>query len=71
MSSSTVLIVTDVQRDFCPGGSLAVEGGDDVARRITAWVRAHRDLYGAVVATKDEHEAPWHHFTDHPDFLNT
>ena len=71
MSSSTVLIVTDVQRDFCPGGSLAVEGGDDVARRIRAWVRAHRDLYGTVVATKDEHEAPWHHFTDHPDFLNT
>jgi nicotinamidase/pyrazinamidase len=70
-SSSTALIVTDVQRDFCPGGSLAVEGGDEVARRITAWVREHRDLYAGVAATKDEHEAPWHHFTDHPDYLNT
>jgi nicotinamidase/pyrazinamidase len=71
VSSSTALIVTDVQRDFCPGGSLAVEGGDDVARRITAWVRAHRDVYGSVVATKDAHEAPWHHFTHDPDYLNT
>jgi nicotinamidase/pyrazinamidase len=71
MSRSTALIVTDVQRDFCPGGSLGVEGGDEVARHITAWVREHRDLYAAVVATRDEHEAPWHHFTDQPDFLNT
>jgi nicotinamidase/pyrazinamidase len=69
--SSTALIVTDVQRDFCPGGSLAVEAGDEIARRITAWVREHRDLYAGVAATKDEHEAPWHHFTDHPDYLNT
>jgi nicotinamidase/pyrazinamidase len=71
MSRSTALIVTDVQRDFCPGGSLGVEGGDEVARHITAWVREHRDLYAAVVATRDEHEAPWHHFTDQPDYLNT
>jgi nicotinamidase/pyrazinamidase len=63
--------VTDVQRDFCPGGSLAVDGGDEVARRITAWVRGHQDLYATVVATRDEHEAPWHHFTDQPDYLNT
>ncbi|HEX4539232.1 MAG TPA: isochorismatase family protein [Acidimicrobiales bacterium] len=71
MSRSTALIVTDVQRDFCPGGSLAVERGDEVARRITAWVRGHGNLYDVVVATRDEHEAPWHHFTDQPDYLNT
>ena len=71
MSRPTALIVTDVQRDFCPGGSLAVEGGDDVAHRITAWVGDHRDLYATVVATKDEHEAPGQHFSDHPDYLNT
>jgi nicotinamidase/pyrazinamidase len=71
VSTSTALIVTDVQRDFCPGGSLAVDGGDEVARRITAWVRDHRGIYATVVATKDEHEAPWHHFSDHPDYLNS
>jgi nicotinamidase/pyrazinamidase len=71
VSSPTALIVTDVQNDFCPGGSLAVEGGDEVARRITAWLGGQRDLYSSVVATKDEHEAPWHHFSDHPDYLNT
>src|ERR1700686_317677 len=25
-----VLLVVDVQNDFCPGGALAVSGGDDV-----------------------------------------
>ena len=29
------LIVVDVQRDFCEGGSLAVAGGNDVAARIS------------------------------------
>jgi nicotinamidase/pyrazinamidase len=70
-SGSTALIVTDVQRDFCPGGSLAVDRGDEVARSITAWVRRHRDVYATVIATRDAHEAPWHHFADHPDYLNT
>ena len=31
-----VLIVTDVQNDFCEGGSLAVAGGTDVADRLAA-----------------------------------
>ena len=29
-----VLIVTDVQNDFCPGGALAVPGGDAVIEVI-------------------------------------
>jgi nicotinamidase/pyrazinamidase len=28
-------------------------------------------MYATVIATKDAHEAPWHHFTNHPDYLNT
>ena len=31
-----VLIVIDVQNDFCPGGRLAVPGGDAVKRLETA-----------------------------------
>ena len=30
-SGRDVLIVVDVQNDFCPGGALAVPGGDEVA----------------------------------------
>ena len=34
-ATKRALIVVDVQNDFCEGGSLAVFGGADVARRIT------------------------------------
>ncbi|HZQ32418.1 MAG TPA: nicotinamidase [Mycobacterium sp.] len=60
------LIITDVQNDFCEGGSLAVEGGCDVARKITEHLAATR--YDHVVATKDFHIDPGSHFSDHPDY---
>ena len=49
-----VLIVVDVQRDFCPGGALAVPRGDEVVPVInrllalTSW---------STVATRDWHPA--------------
>ena len=30
------LIVIDVQNDFCPGGALAVPGGDEIVAPINA-----------------------------------
>jgi nicotinamidase/pyrazinamidase len=64
------LIVVDVQNDFCEGGSLAVAGGADVARRITALLAdpARRADYGHVVATLDFHVDPGAHFSDEPDY---
>lgn len=47
------LIVIDVQNDFCPGGALAVSGGDEIVAPIN-------DLMGefdAVVLTQDWHPA--------------
>ncbi|MBA2574854.1 MAG: isochorismatase family protein, partial [Nocardioidaceae bacterium] len=32
---SRALVVVDVQNDFCEGGSLAVQGGAEVAGRIS------------------------------------
>jgi nicotinamidase/pyrazinamidase len=60
---TTALIVVDVQRDFCEGGSLAVTGGADVAVGISALIRrnAGRD-YPVVVATRDWHVDPGRHF---------
>ena len=43
------LIVVDVQNDFCPGGSLAVEGGDRVAADISAWLAGGIEHYDLVV----------------------
>ena len=45
------LIMVDVQNDFCPGGSLAVEGGDRVASRISQWLASRDVLYEVVIAT--------------------
>jgi len=65
------LIVVDVQVDFCEGGSLAVAGGAQVARRISELVAAHRDRYDLVVATRDWHVAPGAHFSSAPDYVDT
>ena len=54
------LVIVDVQNDFCEGGSLAVEGGADVAARIDG------AGYDVVVATKDFHVDPGDHFTEWP-----
>ena len=68
------LIVVDVQNDFCEGGSLAVEGGAEVARRITDLLR-HHDYdqvdYDYVVATQDWHIDPGAHFSPEPDYRDT
>jgi nicotinamidase/pyrazinamidase len=63
------LVVVDVQNDFCEGGSLAVAGGTDVARAITAHVAEER--YDHVVATRDHHVDPGAHFSAAPDFVDS
>lgn len=45
------LIVVDVQNDFCPGGSLAVNGGDE----IIPFINDLLPKYDVVVFTKDNH----------------
>lgn len=71
------LVVVDVQNDFCEGGSLAVEGGAEVAfrigQRLHRWSEAaptERD-YDIVVATRDHHIDPGDHFSSNPDFVNS
>ena len=63
------LIVTDVQNDFCEGGSLAVPGGAFVARSISALLATRE--YAHVVATQDHHIDPGDHFSAHPDYVHT
>jgi nicotinamidase/pyrazinamidase len=65
------LIIVDVQNDFCEGGSLAVRGGADVARRIGDHVNAHVADYDHVVATADWHIDPGEHFSASPDYVDS
>ena len=51
IDSSDVLIVIDVQNDFCPGGALAVPGGDEVVPLI---VRV-ADRFEHILLTQDWH----------------
>nr|WP_198423594.1 isochorismatase family protein [Microlunatus antarcticus] len=64
------MVVVDVQRDFCEGGSLAVAGGLAVAAGVKELLAGDHG-YDAVVATRDHHIDPAGHFSDHPDFVDT
>jgi len=51
IDTSSVLIVVDIQNDFCPGGALAVPGGDEVVPIVNRLVRR----FAHVVLTQDWH----------------
>ena len=58
------LIVIDVQNDFCPGGALAVAGGDEIIAPINAMM----SNFDAVILTQDWHPAGHSSFaSSHPD----
>ena len=74
------LVVVDVQNDFCEGGSLAVEGGAEVAFKIGDLLHhwSQQDLkspdYAVAVATRDHHIDPGAHFAapgTEPNYLDT
>ncbi|WP_438990721.1 bifunctional nicotinamidase/pyrazinamidase [Lentibacter sp.] len=50
-AKDTALLVIDVQNDFCPGGALAVAGGD----QIVAGINALMDDHSSVILTQDWH----------------
>jgi nicotinamidase/pyrazinamidase len=62
--ASDLLLVIDVQNDFCPGGALAVPEGDEVMAPI------HRlaPLFEHIILTQDWHPPAHHSFAStHPD----
>ena len=68
MSSQTerrALIVVDVQNDFCPGGSLAVERGDEVVAPLNRLIAEFLERGEPVYKSRDWHPARTKHFTDY------
>ncbi|MGH1330282.1 MAG: bifunctional nicotinamidase/pyrazinamidase [Paracoccaceae bacterium] len=59
-AANEALIVIDVQNDFCPGGALAVGGGDEIVGGINALMSE----FACVVLTQDWHPA------DHSSFAS-
>ncbi|MFH8291957.1 isochorismatase family protein [Streptomyces sp. NPDC018059] len=66
------LIVVDVQKDFCEGGSVPVAGGAQLATAIAELVeQSAGGDYQYVVATRDHHIDPGSHFSSNPDFKDS
>jgi nicotinamidase/pyrazinamidase len=61
-ASRDALVVVDVQNDFCPGGALAVPGGDAVVAPLNDYIARFRAATGAVFASRDWHPAKTTHF---------
>lgn len=57
--SGDVLLVTDIQNDFLPGGSLGVAGGDEVVPVLNRYIEIFTAHNLPVFATRDWH--PEHH----------
>lgn len=63
MSSSDALLVVDIQNDFCPGGALAVPGGD----QIIPLVNTLQARFEHVVLSQDWHPGGHQSFaSSHP-----
>ena len=62
-----VLMVVDVQRDFCPGGALGVAGGDEVVPIINALA----PKFSRWVYTRDWHPHDHISFSERPEFRDS
>lgn len=61
--ATEALIVIDVQNDFCPGGALAVAGGDEILSRVADQMAR----FAVRVLTQDWHPADHSSFAaNHP-----
>jgi nicotinamidase/pyrazinamidase len=59
------LIVVDVQNDFCPGGSLAVERGDEVVEPLNRLIEEFLERGLPVYKSRDWHPPATKHFADY------
>ena len=62
MGERAVLLVVDVQKDFCPGGSLAVPEGDTIIPAINRYIEIFQRQGIPVFASRDWHPPVTDHF---------
>lgn len=55
IDANDVLIIVDVQRDFCPGGALPVPDGDKVVPILNEFIKRFRKAGTQIYATRDWH----------------
>lgn len=64
LQAGDALLIIDVQRDFLPGGSLAVPDGDAVVAPLNAWISRFSAEGLPIFATFDWHPADHCSFRD-------
>jgi nicotinamidase/pyrazinamidase len=57
LKAGDALLIVDVQNDFCPGGSLAVNHGDEVVPVLNRWISEAGAAGAPVFASRDWHPA--------------
>ncbi len=55
IKNSDALLITDIQIDFLPGGSLSIENADEIIPVINDYIRRFRDAKAHVLASRDWH----------------
>jgi len=63
-NQTDALLLVDVQRDFCPGGSLPIPEGDAVVPVLNRWIEAASVAGIRVYASRDWHPAKHISFAD-------
>ena len=66
VKANDALLVVDVQNDFCPGGTLAVDNGDAVVPILNNLM----PRFSTVVFTRDWHPRDHCSFSDNPKFVD-
>jgi len=60
----TALVVVDIQKDFCPGGALAVHEGDRVVPVLNKYIEKFRKADSPIIYTRDWHPSSHSSFRD-------
>jgi nicotinamidase/pyrazinamidase len=55
INKQTILVVVDVQNDFCPGGALPVPEGDKVVPVLNKYIERFKEADAPIVFTRDWH----------------
>ena len=61
----SVMLVVDLQVDFCPGGSLAVTGGNEIIPLINRYIKQFVSQGVPVIASRDWHPPVSDHFSQY------
>lgn len=62
MRGKDILVIVDVQNDFCPGGALPVAAGDQVVPALNRYIEKFKAAQLPVFATRDWHPGKTSHF---------